>query len=111
MTTLSYVVYGKQAMKIEFACVEDATDAARALIEVPGIVNITIKEEGHKPYCIPRRSRYTLHYTLDKNTWERTDFASIVDAAIWGEYNAVDYEIIDMLTDKTFYPEDVECLV
>ena len=111
MTTLSYIMYGNQGMKIEFACIEYATDAARALIEVPGVVNVVIKEDGHKPYCIQRKTRYVLHYTHDKDTWKRAEFASIADAAFWGEYNSVDYKIIDLFTDETFYPEDVKCLV
>lgn len=111
MTTLSYIMYGNQGMQIKFACAEDATDAARALINVPGVVNITVREDGCKPYCIQRKSRYMLHYTHDKDTWKRTKFASITDATLWGEHNAIDYKIVDLLTNETFYPEDVECLV
>jgi len=112
MTTLFYTITGVTHMKIQFFNVYDATDAAVALLDCPGVINIYIQEDGYKPYPISRKCRYVVNATKDSqgHRWTSASFASITDAARFGENN-FDYQILDMFENKIYRSEDVSCLV
>lgn len=110
MTTLSYVIYGSMKMSVRFACLSDATDAARALTELPGVVNIVVHEDGHKPYAV-KKTRYVLHYTKDVlgAIWYKEEFSSLAEAARYGDTFSKFFKIYDRFTGETLYDYDVEC--
>ena len=112
MVTLSYTVVEKERVSIRFACLDDANEVAWQLVELPGIINITLQEDGFKPYPIHKAYRYVVFYSNDMRgeKWLKKNFSYISDAARFGE-DQMYYQIHDMFENVILKPEDVECLV
>ena len=109
MVTINYTYAGVARMSLQISNIYDATDIAVALLNCPGVMNITLQEDGFKPYPIHRDYRYIVLYTSGKKDGKK-NFASITDAARFGEYETDFYQIHDMFENKIYRSEDVACL-
>ncbi len=112
MSILKYVVFGKETMSVNFACEDDAVLIADELVNLPGVVYISV---DNKP--VFKKARYELWYLADcsecgaDRRYEHFDF--IGDAARFADKHAMFgyYTIVDLFEDKTYGPDDVECLL
>ena len=112
MVTMSYTIVGKERVSIRFAMLADATEAATALLDIPGIINIFVQEDGFKGYPIHRNYRYVVFYPNDTRgeKWLKKNFSYISDAARFGE-DQMYYQVHDMFENRILQSDELECLV
>ena len=111
MTILSYISRG-EVIKISFATHQDAEDAAMAVNKVPGVYTITLKRDEHPAYPFRKSSRYICRFTNDLlgQKWDNKKFGFLADAAQFGE-DQMDYEVIDLVHNRVYTPQELACLI